>query len=141
MEGNHVKCAMCLLIYFNMYANIMLRWLLIWVSFISNLNWTQRGWVQEKTACKNICSYFIFNESPFFMHVTDDPAEQKQWKEDFCMGKVSSKLPSADFLVKLNSEDSGKCMELEETLKVVLFLHQMEIETAETKQQRASIQV
>lgn len=83
------------------------------------------------------------------MHVTDDPAEQKQWKEDFCMGKVSShasKLPSADLLVKLNSEDSGKYislhgLELEETLQVVLLLHHTEIETVETKQQRASIQV
>lgn len=47
------------------------------------------------------------------MHVTDDPSEQKQWKEDFCKGKMSShtaKLPSADFLVKLNSENSGKCI-------------------------------
>lgn len=37
MEANYVKYTMCLLIYFNMYANIMLCWLLIWVSLIYNL--------------------------------------------------------------------------------------------------------
>lgn len=68
----------CLLIYFNMYANMattkMLCWLLIWVPLTYNLNWTQRGWVQGKKPCKNICFYWTYEypqENPFFIHRTE----------------------------------------------------------------------
>lgn len=78
LQRSHVKHAMCLLIYFNMYANTattkMLCWLLIWVPLTYNLNWTQRGWVQGKKPCKNICFYWIYEyprESPFFIRRTE----------------------------------------------------------------------
>lgn len=47
-----------------------LCWLLIWVPLTYNLNWTQRGWVQGKKCCKNICFYWIdeyAQESPFLI--------------------------------------------------------------------------